>query len=193
MGRIKGSFITSNNYEVRKAAPFDARMLVKKRSDLTDPSSWSVAGRYNGMIVAVSNDPKKSNNGLYMLIDVGNIESESAWLKFASLSDLTTMSENLQNLTNELGLVKEALEQKQDKLIAGKNITIENNVISTTGGAGGGSDVIQVENLPEIGSEDTMYCVEGKGALYMWKDDKWVCYGKDYNKISLLFGGTSIK
>ena len=56
MGRIRGSFITSNNYEVKKTAPFDARMLVKKKSDLTDPSSWSIAGSYNGMIVAVGND-----------------------------------------------------------------------------------------------------------------------------------------
>ena len=33
MGRIRGVFTTSNNYEVKKAAPFDARMLVKKKSD----------------------------------------------------------------------------------------------------------------------------------------------------------------
>ena len=32
-----------------------------------------------------------------------------------------------------------ALVSKQDKLIAGKNITIENNVISSTGGGGGGT------------------------------------------------------
>ena len=88
MGRIKGSFITSNNYEVKKTAPFDARMLVKKKSDLTDPSSWSIAGSYNGMIVAVGNDPEKANNGLYMLADVGNIDSLSSWVKFAELSDL---------------------------------------------------------------------------------------------------------
>ena len=44
MARIKGSFITSNNYEVKKTAPFDARMLVKKKSDLTESLSWSITG-----------------------------------------------------------------------------------------------------------------------------------------------------
>ena len=192
MGRIRGSFITSNNYEVKKTAPFDARMLVKKKSDLTDLSSWSIAGSYNGMIVAVGNDPEKSNNGLYMLVDVGNIDSLSSWIKFAELSDLEEMSTNIQTLTEQLGVVKEELSKKQDKLIAGKNIIIENNVISATGG-GGGAGVIQIENLPEEGQEDVIYCVQNDGSLYMWKDGAWACYGRDYNQITLLLGGTSLK
>ena len=193
MSRIKGSFVTSNNYEVERSMPFDARMLVKKKSDLTDPSSWSAAGRYNGMIVAVGKDPEKSNNGLYMLTDVSNIESESAWIKFAELSDLEAMGENIRNLTDELGLVKAALDKKQDKLIAGKNIIIEDNVISVTGSTGGGSNIIQVENLPESGDDDTVYCVGNEKSLYMWKNDSWICYGRDYNEISILLGGTSVK
>lgn len=192
MGRIRGSFITSNNYEVKKTAPFDARMLVKKKSDLTDPSSWSIAGSYNGMIVAVGNDPEKANNGLYMLADVGNISSLSSWIKFAELSDLEAMGANIQTLTEELGLVKAELDKKQDKLTAGKNIIIENNVISATG-SGSGADIIQVENLPEEGQENVIYCVQNDGSLYMWKDGVWICYGRDYNQITLLFGGTSLK
>ena len=192
MGRIRGSFITSNNYEVKKTAPFDARMLVKKKSDLTDPSSWSIAGSYNGMIVAVGNDPEKANNGLYMLADVGNISSLSSWIKFAELSDLEAMGANIQNLTEELGLVKAELDKKQDKLTAGKNIIIENNVISATG-SGSGADIIQVENLPEEGQENVIYCVQNDGSLHMWKDGAWICYGRDYNQITLLFGGTSLK
>lgn len=192
MGRIRGSFITSNNYEVKKTAPFDARMLVKKKSDLTDLSSWSIAGSYNGMIVAVGNDLEKSNNGLYMLADVENIDSLSSWIKFAELSDLEEISTNIQNLIEQLGVVKEELDKKQDKLIAGKNIIIENNVISATGGGGGGG-VIQVESLPEEGQEDVIYCVQNDGSLYMWKDGAWVCYGRDYNQITLLLGGTSLK
>ena len=191
MGRIKGSFITSNNYEVKKTAPFDARMLVKKKSDLTDPSSWSIAGSYNGMIVAVGNDPEKANNGLYMLADVGNIDSLSSWVKFAELSDLEAMSTNIQNLSEELGLVKAELDKKQDKLTAGKNIIIENNVISATGSAGGGSTTIQVDNLPETGEDDTIYCVKNDGSLYMWDNGAWVCYGRDYKKLSTLFGGSA--
>ena len=191
MGRIKGSFITSNNYEVKKTAPFDARMLVKKKSDLTDPSSWSIAGSYNGMIVAVGNDPEKSNNGLYMLADVGNIDSLSSWVKFAELSDLEAMSANIQSLSEELGLVKAELDKKQDKLTAGKNIIIENNVISATGGAGGGSTTIQVDNLPKTGEDDTIYCVKNDGSLSMWDKGAWVCYGRDYKKLTTLLGGSA--
>ena len=160
MGRIRGVFTTSNNYEVKKAAPFDARMLVKKKSDLVDSSSWSITGIYNGMIVAVGNDPEKANNGLYMLTDIRNIDSLSSWIKFAELSDLEAMGKNIQNLTEELGLVKAELDKKQDKLIAGKNIIIEDNVISAVGSSGGGNSVIQVEKLPEIGEKDTIYCVK---------------------------------
>ena len=192
MARIKGSFITSNNYEVKKTAPFDARMLVKKKSDLTESLSWSITGIYNGMIVAVGDDPEKSNNGLYMLADVDNVASASSWIKFAELSDLVEMAKNIDALTKELGVIKEELDKKQDKLIAGKNIIIENNVISATGG-GGGAGVIQVENLPDNGQEDVIYCVQNDGSVYMWKDGAWVCYGRDYNQITLLLGGTSIK
>ena len=192
MARIKGSFITSNNYEVKKTAPFDARMLVKKKSDLTESLSWSVTGIYNGMIVAVGDDPEKSNNGLYMLADVDNVTSASSWIKFAELSDLVEMAKNIDALTKELDVIKEELDEKQDKLIAGKNIIIEDNVISATGGEGG-AGVIQVENLPDNGQEDVIYCVQNDGSVYMWKDGAWVCYGRDYNQITLLLGGTSIK
>ena len=192
MARIKGSFITSNNYEVKKTAPFDARMLVKKKSDLTESLSWSVTGIYNGMIVAVGDDPEKSNNGLYMLADVDNVASASSWIKFAELSDLVEMAKNIDALTKELGVIKEELDKKQDKLMAGKNIIIEDNVISATGGEGG-AGVIQVENLPDNGQEDVIYCVQNDGSVYMWKDGAWVCYGRDYNQITLLLGGTSIK
>ena len=192
MARIKGSFITSNNYEVKKTAPFDARMLVKKKSDLTESLSWSVTGIYNGMIVAVGDDPEKSNNGLYMLADVDNVTSASSWIKFAELSDLVEMAKNIDALTKELGVIKEELDKNQDKLIAGKNIIIEDNVISATGGEGG-AGVIQVENLPDNGQEDVIYCVQNDGSVYMWKDGTWVCYGRDYNQITLLLGGTSIK
>lgn len=192
MARIKGSFVTSNNYEVKKSAPFDARMLVKKKADLIEASSWSVTGIYNGMIVAVGDDPEKSNNGLYMLTDVGNIDSLSSWLKFANLSDLETMGSNIQNLTTELGLVKSELNNKQDKLIAGNNIIIEDNVISATGG-GDGTTVIQVDALPNVGKDKIMYCVQNDGSFHMWKDNAWVCYGRDYNRLSTIQGGTAIR
>lgn len=126
MGRAKGNFVTSNNYEIKKAAPFDARTLVKKKSDLTDPSSWNITGIYKGMVVVVSSDPYVSNNGLYMLSDVENITSSDAWIKFAEWDD-----------------VQKKIDSKQDELIAGDNIVIKDNVISAVG-SGGGFDNITV-------------------------------------------------
>lgn len=126
MGRAKGNFVTSNNYEIKKAAPFDARTLVKKKSDLTDPSSWNITGIYEGMIVVVSSDPYVSNNGLYRLSDVENITSPDAWIKFAEWDD-----------------VQKKIDSKQDELIAGDNIVIKDNVISAVG-SGGGLDNITV-------------------------------------------------
>ena len=112
--------------------------------------------------------------------------------KPSSLSNIMEMAKNIDALTKELGVIKEELDKKQDKLIAGKNIIIEDNVISATGGEGG-AGVIQVENLPDNGQEDVIYCVQNDGSVYMWKDGAWVCYGRDYNQITLLLGGTSIK
>lgn len=50
-----------------------------------------------------------------------------------------------------LNRVAELDQTKQDKLIAGKNITIIGNVISSTGGGGGGSsDYNDLENKPKV-------------------------------------------
>ena len=42
MSRIRGDFTVSNNYEVKRGAPLDARMLVKTRADLIDEDRKSV-------------------------------------------------------------------------------------------------------------------------------------------------------
>ena len=60
------------------------------------------------------------------------------------ISNLTSHSKTIYRI--------EQLEQKQDKLIAGKNITIENNVISATGG--GEDNTVKIDEIPKIGKEN---------------------------------------
>ena len=57
MAREKGTFQVAANYEPLIAAPFDARMLVGVKSDLTAPQTWQDlrgdAWVYVGMLVTV--------------------------------------------------------------------------------------------------------------------------------------------
>ena len=87
--------------------------------------------------------------------------------------------------------MKVELYKKHDNLVAGKNIMIDNNVISAIGSSGGGNSVIQVEKLPEIGEKDTIYCVKNDGSLYMWSEGSWACYGRDYERLTMLLGGSA--
>ena len=64
MARYKGIFKAAANYEPQIAAPFDARMLVDAKADLTDRSIWQQSNGdvwvYSGMIVAVANDENET-------------------------------------------------------------------------------------------------------------------------------------
>lgn len=81
--RVRGDFSIATNYEVKRNAPFDARMLAGTKADLTDPTQWeSPITMYAGMIVAVVNDEIESNNGVYILKRLPFV-TESNWEKLA--------------------------------------------------------------------------------------------------------------
>ena len=42
MSREKGTFLVPANYEPQKAAPFDARMKVESKADLTLEKTWKL-------------------------------------------------------------------------------------------------------------------------------------------------------
>ena len=44
MARTKGSMSVSANFEVKAAAPLDARYYVNTKADLTDSTSWVTGG-----------------------------------------------------------------------------------------------------------------------------------------------------
>jgi hypothetical protein len=60
------------------------------------------------------------------------------------LMDKSTLSNAFSGLLRYLALLEEKISRKQDKLIAGSNITITGNTISSTGGGGGGGTVTSV-------------------------------------------------
>ena len=82
MSREKGIANFSANFEVQKAAPLDARMLVGVKSDLTALSTWIANDgstyAYQGMVVSVANDPTVANNGVYRLTSLP-LSSSSNW------------------------------------------------------------------------------------------------------------------
>lgn len=80
MAREKGSSIFASNLEVRKGAALDPRMVVGTRAELflseTWPSEDGIIFLYNGLVVSVLED-----QGLYLLTDSDNYNTESAWIK----------------------------------------------------------------------------------------------------------------
>ena len=87
-------------------------------------------------------------------------------------SDVNEADSKLQNKITEQAA---EIATKQDKLTAGDNIIISNNVISATG-AGGGAvlDFIVVQELPETGQKGVVYLLAKDGAApdvydeYVW-------------------------
>ncbi|KPL08396.1 hypothetical protein AMJ86_00790 [bacterium SM23_57] len=88
MPRIKGTFDFAANLEGLIAGPIDARMKVALRSDLIDSATWEKVGGlsylYNGMIVAVGDDPTPEYNGIYILLDALNYTNIISWQRMTS-------------------------------------------------------------------------------------------------------------
>ena len=83
MSRYRGVFNQSSNYEPLIAAPLDARTVVEFKSDLTNPTTWTIASStpylFSGLLVCVTNDLDASLNGLYILINADNYTSDDSW------------------------------------------------------------------------------------------------------------------
>lgn len=98
---FRGDNIIATNYEVKRNAPFDARMLRSTKADLTNPDSWeSPVTMYAGMIVAVVNDEIESNNGVYILKRLPFV-TESNWEKLADSDSFAQFQAQIEaDLTN---------------------------------------------------------------------------------------------
>lgn len=91
---------------------------------------------------------KPSLNGIILS---GNVYSSELGISYNDLTDTPTIPTKTSELINDSGFITNTYHDnsKQDKLTAGTNITIENNVISATG-TGGTSDYNDLSNKPSI-------------------------------------------
>jgi hypothetical protein len=84
------------------------------------------------------------------------------------------MNQTDSELQSQITAQAAAIAGKQDKLTAGDNIIISNNVISATGTGGAGFDAIVVQELPESGLKGVIYLVPSDGETpdvydeYLW-------------------------
>lgn len=165
MSRYRGVFNQSSNYEPLIAAPLDARTVVEFKSDLTNPTTWTIASStpylFNGLLVCVTNDLDASLNGLYILIDADNYTSDDSWRKVADIRDIDALNERIDQITG--------------------------------GGGGGAVQVEALANLPNVGSENTVYFVKDENATYRWDEAglKYYCTGRDYQEIKVINGGNA--
>lgn len=189
MARKKGTNIALV-YEPGLRFPFDARQLVANKADLYLEETWKPTGSnltnaYNGMIVAVGSDEVVENRGVYYLADRTRFAYEDAWVKLATLeelSDLRTVVEALEGtvsdeITKQLGAQLTLIEAKQDKLVSGKNIkTINNQSLLVDPEHPNDTDikieveqkVFEVKELPPVdeAKRHTYYKCEGNTYVY---------------------------
>lgn len=88
MGRVRGTFDFTSNYEMLRAGPLDARIVVQEKSDLILPSTWEDVNNtiwlYTGIVVSVTADTTSSNNGLYFLVNDASYGYDDSWVKVDS-------------------------------------------------------------------------------------------------------------
>ena len=177
MARYKGIFKAAANYEPQIAAPFDARMLVDAKADLTDRSIWQQSNGdvwvYSGMIVAVANDENSENNGIYMLLNSARFEEESSWRKMSDDSSIAALDAAIKELQEQI-----------------KNIEI----------SGEGSVSIEVDtmdDLPKIGDSDTTYYVKENLSIQRWNEatQSYLAFGGQGSApeldIKIIYGGNA--
>ena len=127
MAREKGTFQVAANYEPLIAAPFDARMLVGVKSDLTAPQTWQDsrgdAWVYVGMLVTVVQDVKADDNGTYRLIALPYTDPEN-WIKQADEDDIERLQAQIDNIEVGEGSLDITVSSEVDLPIPGdKNAT----------------------------------------------------------------------
>lgn len=111
----------NDQYKYTGRGPFDAKALVKTYTELLDINTWTANDNlvaYNGMITAVwLNKEDTSKNGIYFLFDASvttalkkpDVTNEANWHRFAELSDLAALTEQLSTMSTELSGIKTRL------------------------------------------------------------------------------------
>jgi len=162
MGRLKGTFEFSNNYELHTRAPLDARLIVEFKSDLISDLTWKDLNNkewlYTGIVVSVTSDTS-TNNGLYFLQDLINYNSSDSWKKINSEVDLDLW---IASTDSSIGRIDASLNDTVDintildaslssKVnIAGDKMTGKLEFDSSTGFKLDNTDILTIDNSPAV-------------------------------------------
>lgn len=167
----------SAQYWYTGKGPVDAKQLVKTYDQLLDENTWlSDSGSktaYNGLFVAVwldkGEDGKLSGrNGLYVLFDPDctstlknpDVTDESNWHKLCSLDDLTSVTEELSNIKNDI----EELKKQSREVIT----------------------YAEYSQLPTVGEADKLYIVIDKKCTYAYTEiDGYIPLGSSDSSIDI--------
>ena len=70
---------------------------------------------------------------------------------------------------------------------------LETDVESLKGQVASGNVVTKntYEELPNVGSENSIYIVKAENATYRWTGEKYEAVGRDYKELNLIDGGTA--
>ena len=102
MSRDIGTAIFAANFEPRKAAPLDARLVVDNKADLVLLATWNKgdgnAYVYKGMLVSVVNDVTSENNGVYQLTSL--IYSDISNWSLLGSGSVSSSAENVSWILN---------------------------------------------------------------------------------------------
>ena len=166
MSRQRGIFNQSSNYEPLISAPLDARTVVTTRASLVTSATWLQAGNTTPYLY----------NGLLVAVTRDTPDSNNGLYMLIDAANYNVLS-SWRKIADIRDI--EALNEKIDSIVPG--------------GGGGAVQVEALANLPNVGSENTVYFVKDENATYRWDDAglKYYCTGRDYNEIKVINGGNA--
>jgi hypothetical protein len=155
MARQNGDFAFSNNFEVAKAAPLDARVTTPAYAQLT-----SLPFAYKGMLVSVTSDGTASNNGLYRLT-TADATNAANWEKIETVTNTNQLTNgagfitassvptNTNQLTNGSGFITaSSLPTNTNQLTNGAGFITSSSVLTNTNQLTNGAGFITSSSLP---------------------------------------------
>lgn len=167
---------------------------------------------YKGSVPTYSDLPNNANSGdVYNVEDTGNNYAWTGleWDNLGGVIDLGnyyTKSESEELVETKLSSyetiegVNEKLNLKQDKLVSGTNIKTINGVSLLGSGditiQSSSQSVVQVSNfedLPLVGSKNSIYIVDSINSLYRWDTftSSYICVGSNYKQVTIIDGGNA--
>lgn len=178
MARIKGLVDCSVNFEVKKTAPLDSRIVVDTVLELTETSTWvgsdGQAWLYDGLVVAV-----KETNGLYMLKGFENdplaYTDIDNWVRQDAVAAKIDVVDNLASTDKN-----KALAASQGKVLADKIEEVKTSIATTYNYRGSVANFAALPSNAVNGDVYNVVAANGNvpaGTNYAWNGTEWDALG----------------